>query len=424
LRKSGAFSSRGCTGSVATNGTILGMHRTVLIAGGGIGGLASALACARGGAVVSLFERRRAFEEFGAGIQLGPNAVRVLHEWGLRRVLEAVAHEPPRLVVRDAAGGRQLGVLPLAARARERYGAPYLTIARADLLQLLLEAVQRQDQVALHLAQPVESYEEGRDSVELRFADGRCAHGALLLGADGLWSRIRAHMLGDGPPRSSGHVAYRAMLPQTALPAHLRRTGITVWLGPRLHVVEYPVHRGEWLNVVLVVEGSVAGDPQAWGEAVERGALLPVVGSISLPLRDLIEHITEWRSWSLFGRPPVAAAAQMARGRIALVGDAAHPTRPYLAQGAGMAIEDAHVLGEVLRLRSGSVEERLERYAALRWRRCARIQMQSARNGVIFHARGPMRWGRDASLRLLGERLLDQPWLYGYRAGIETEDDS
>jgi salicylate hydroxylase len=238
--------------------------------------------------------------------------------------------------------------------------------------------------------------------------------GDVLVGADGLWSRVRSQLLDDGAPRVAGHLAYRAMVPQAGLPAALRSRQVTAWLGPRLHVVQYPVRGGEWLNVVAIVHGHVHGGLEDWDHGANAADLQAHLARACGALRALIDAVPDWRLWVLCDRLPVSGADQMARGRIALLGDAAHPMRPYLAQGAGMAIEDAVELARQLAQADGvlDVPTLLQRYALNRWQRNAHVQARSIRNGEIFHMEGPMAWARDASLRLLGERLLDVPWLY------------
>ena len=186
---------------------------SVLVVGGGIGGLAAALAGARAGVPVQLFERNPAFAEVGAGIQLGPNVTRILHGWGLQKELEAVAAYPDQLVIRSADTAAVLGALSLGAQAKARYGAPYATVHRADLHGLLLQKVQATTDAALHLGQPITGFEQDETGVCLHHADGRQSSGALLVGADGLWSRVRQQLLGDGAPRLTGQQAYRALLP-------------------------------------------------------------------------------------------------------------------------------------------------------------------------------------------------------------------
>lgn len=391
------------------------MHTDVLIAGGGIGGLAAGLACSRAGCHVRLYERADTFSEVGAGIQMGPNVTRVLHGWGLESALRQVAACPERLQVRHALSGAELGMLRLGQAMVQRYGAPYLTIHRADLQQLLLQALQQRDAVWLHTGKTANRFVETNGAVGLSLDDGLDVEGDVLIAADGLWSRLRRQLLDDGAPRVAGHLAYRAMLPQASLPAALRSQQVTVWLGPKLHVVQYPVRGGEWLNVVAIVHGHVHGGLEDWDHGANAGDLQAALASTCSALRELIAAVPAWRLWVLCDRPPLSAAAQMARGHVALLGDAAHPMRPYLAQGAGMAIEDAAELGRQLAWVDGvlDVPTLLQRYALNRWQRNARVQARSIRNGEIFHLEGLMAWARDAAMRLGGERLLDQPWLYG-----------
>ncbi|MBT9506848.1 FAD-dependent monooxygenase [Rhodoferax sp.] len=388
------------------------MSRNTLIVGGGIGGLAAALACDRRGLQVELFERACEFSEVGAGIQLGPNVVQVLHGWGLKDALSDVAAFPERLQVRSALSGAELGVLRLGSVAVARYGSPYATIHRADLHALLLNALRQQTRVQLATNSVVSRFEQDEDGVLLHTAEGKAVRGDALLGADGVWSRVRQQLLHDGEPRPTGHLAYRAMVPQSALPDSLRSQQITAWLGPRLHVVQYPVRGGAWLNVVAIVHGQVQGDPQHWDHSTNAAELRGNLVSTCAPLQNLVAAIEHWRLWALSIRAPVASARELAQGRVALLGDAAHPMVPYLAQGAGMAIEDADELGRVLGNDGVAVAAALSHYAARRWQRNARVQARAIRNGQIFHATGLVRWGRDASLKLLGERLLDMPWLY------------
>lgn len=404
------------------------MAQRMLIAGAGIGGLSAALACARAGWSVRVLERAAGFSEVGAGIQLGPNVTRVLHAWGLADALASMAAFPSHLQVRSAQSGHELGVLPLGKIARQAYGAPYATLHRADLHRLLLDAVCKQGEVELRPDCALTGFTESAVSVSARTDDGGALEGDILLGADGLWSVVRQGLLRDGPPRVTGHVAYRALLPQADLPAHLRSQHITVWLGARLHVVQYPVRCGASLNVVGIVHSGThasgapghvadetAGDSAGWDQSSSGAELRAALVGAATPLQDLVGAIEPWRCWVLCDRVPVAGADQLARGRIALLGDAAHPMRPYLAQGAGMAIEDSAELGRVLEpAHYYDPVAALQRYAAARWQRNARVQARARRNGRIFHARGPLRWGRDLALRVLGERVLDLPWLYRY----------
>ena len=391
------------------------MTQQALIAGGGIGGLAAALASAKAGWDVRLYERASAFSEVGAGVQLGPNVVKVLHGWGLGDALAGVAAFPSQLEVRSALSGQTLGRLRLGEAIMQRYGAPYATVHRADLHGLLLQAVQ-QAGVTLKLNHTLSRYTQTAEAVTVQTPDGPPVEGDVLVGADGLWSPVRQWLLGDGPPRVTGHLAYRALVPQVGLPEALRSSQVTVWLGPLLHVVQYPVRSGDWLNVVGIVQGHALGDLDDWDQGTDGAGLRAALAGACAPLQNLVQAVPAWRLWALCDRPPVQGAYQHALGRVALLGDAAHPMRPYLAQGAGMAIEDAAELGRVLAQALDpalDVPTMLNRYALNRWQRNARVQKRAFRNGEIFHATGPLRWGRDLSMRVLGERLLDVPWLYG-----------
>ena len=395
----------------------------VLVSGAGIGGMAAALAASRAGWDVRLFERTPAFSEIGAGIQLGPNVVRVLHGWGLANALAAVAASPERFQVRSAVSGQLLGELKLGADIAARYGAPYLTLHRADLHALLLHALRQYPDAKLHLNRAVTSFSQSAQSVTLQLDAGMVVEGDVLVGSDGLWSSVRQQLLGDGRPRATGHLAYRAMVRQQDLPENLRSQNVTAWLGPNMHVVQYPVRGGEWLNVVAIVQGDVADDFENWNHkpdgTANTTALLKTATGSCTALHDLMMAVPDWRLWVLHDRPSMQGAYQQALGRVALLGDAAHPMRPYLAQGAGMAIEDAAELGHVLKLARDPVFDvptLLQRYALNRWQRNAKVQERALRNGDIFHASGPMRWGRDMALRLLGEKLLDLPWLYGFKS--------
>jgi salicylate hydroxylase len=395
------------------------MAAHVLIVGGGIAGLASAFALARRGHRVDLLEQAMAFGEVGAGIQLGPNVTRRLHALGLSEGLMRIAAQPEALVVRSATSGRAIARLPLGNAMLQSYAAPYLCVHRADIHALLLAAVRGSGAVSLTTGACATQILARGDAVCAASADARAWEADALIGADGLWSMVRASVIEDAsPPRPTGHTAWRAILDQSALPATLRRTRIDLWLGPRLHAVAYPVRRADALNVVVLAEAMPEdmpeGDARDWDRATSLAALQRATGSTCGALQALFEAVPSWRAWTLNGRPPLTSAHQMAGERIALTGDAAHPMLPYLAQGAGMAIEDAVALADALD--GGSTDQvpaAFARYAETRWRRNARVQARARRNGEIFHATGLMRVGRDAAMRLLGARLMDVPWLYG-----------
>ncbi len=386
-----------------------------LVAGGGIGGLASALALARGGHRVELFEQSAVFAEVGAGIQLGPNAVRRLHALGLAGALDAIAARPDMLVVRAAHDDRELARLPLGDAALRRYGAPYCCVHRADLHGVLLAAVRAQADVTLNHSARLAQIAHSDDAVTIATDGARAWEGDALVGADGLWSLVRKELDDPGPaPRPTGHTAWRGLLSQDALPPAQRSTQVRVWLGDRLHALVYPVRRSELLNVVVLAEAAPAGDARDWDQTTSLDALQRATGRCCTTLQGYLSAVPSWRAWTLHDRAPLAGPAQMAHERVALVGDAAHPMLPYLAQGAGMAIEDAVALAASLQGASAAeVPSSFQRYAQARWQRNAQVQARARRNGEIFHAAGPLRVARDTAMRLLGARLLDQPWLYG-----------
>jgi len=397
------------------------MNLRILVAGGGIGGLAAALACARSGAQVQLFERADGFGEVGVGIQIGPNVTRILTRWGLSDALAQVAAFPTHLQIRSAVTGNELGRLPLGSTAVARYGAPYATIHRADLHSLLLAAVQAQAGASLQLHSELRGFSQSQAQVRARTRAGDWHEADALIGADGLWSAVRQWLLDDGMPRVTGHVAYRAMVPQATLPQPLRSQHVTVWMGHRLHVVQYPVRQGQWLNVVGILHASLPAAPDSsalpldgWDHGADAATLRAALTGMASPLQELVHAIDHWRMWVLCDRPPMTGPRQQARGRVALLGDAAHPMRPYLAQGAGMAIEDAAELGHLLAGADADVGAVLYRYANRRWQRNRRVQARAIRNGQIFHARGLVEFGRDLALRVLGRRLIDVPWLYSH----------
>ena len=392
------------------------MSLKVAIAGGGIGGLAGALAVSRSPCNVVLFEKSAAFTEIGAGIQLGPNVARIFDAWGLLDDLRKVATAPERLQVRSAADAALLGELRLGQTIAARYGAPYLTLHRADLHSVLLNAV-KQTAALVQINCSVQNFQQTAQTICLQTSHGQ-QDVDVLVGADGLWSKTRQQLINDGLPRRTGHLAYRALIKQTDLPLALRSQNITAWLGPNMHAIQYPVRGGDWLNVVVFIHGDVPDDFQNWNHSANAADLNVALQGSCTGLQDLLHAVRDWRLWVMHDRPPMYGAYQQAQGRVALLGDAAHPMRPYLAQGAGMAIEDAAELAFALKgATPQSAPTALQQYAANRWQRNARVQARALRNGQIFHATGPTRWGRDVAMKLMGERLLDMPWLYGYRGG-------
>ena len=389
----------------------------MIIVGGGIGGLAAALACGQAGARPQVLERAATFSEVGAGIQMGPNVTRTLHAWGLAEDLKAIGFAPRKLEAKDTQTGQVIGSLPLGQRSLDTYGAPYVTVHRADLHRVLLQKLMRSGLAQLHLDSEVEAVKQAADGIQISGTSlpaslTEFSQFSAMVGADGLWSATRQFVVPRTTPRVTGLLAYRALLPMQFLPEKLRLQDVNVWLGPRLHAVLYPVQCGECLNLVVVVQGQPPANLDDWDHAGHKEELDRAMGPIHADLRDMLAAVPAWRLWPLCDRPPLQGPHEMAKGRIALLGDAAHPMRPFLAQGAGMAIEDAAELARSWARADLPVEDRLQMYAQARWARNAQVQQRSIRNGQIFHLQGPLRWGRNVAMKLMGESLMDVPWLY------------
>lgn len=390
----------------------------VLIAGGGIAGLAAALALARKGQASQIFERADTFSELGAGVQLGPNAAWVLRELGLLPAVQAIACQPQALHIRAAGSGRSLSRMLLGASMAQRYGLPYLSVHRAELHASLLQAAQAESLIALHSDASVQGYKQDAQGVELIFAHGQSVRGSALLACDGVWSRLAPQIAPQLRPASySGQMAYRALLPMDR--AKLILPGIThevgLWLGRKAHIVHYPVAAGTQLNIVVLIASAQACAAQGWNSPLPNGEvqteLQRALGQQHAgALQELLWAADNWFAWPLHGRPP---QNQWTQGRAALMGDAAHPMLPYLAQGAAMALEDAWVLAA--HWQPEYIAASLENYAAARYARCARVVQTAARNAQIFHVSGAVALGRNAYLRLQNGRPLGMRWLYGWQ---------
>lgn len=391
------------------------------IVGGGIGGLAAALALGRQGSSTQLLEQADLFLEAGAGIGLGPNALRRMQSWGLSDALKARGFIPSQLEVRSARDAQTLGVLPLADAFERRYGAPYMTIHRADLHKVLLDAVQAQGMSELHLSKRVTGIQSHVDGVQLTVQNADHSQtqwpSTALLGADGVGSEVRRQRFGASGLQASGHWAYRTLIPRHLLPTVWRSDVMGLWLGERLHVVHYPVCAGEWFNLVVLLESDDPASAPGWDQQrtpeQTQIDLQSALQGTSSRLQDLVRMAEHWRAWALFDIAPLRSAQDMAQGRVALLGDAAHPMLPYLAQGAGMAIEDAQVFASHWHNSDQSPDQRLKAYAQERWRRVGRVQQRARRNAQLFHASGMLAWGRDTAMRVGGAAVMDMPWLYG-----------
>jgi 3-hydroxybenzoate 6-monooxygenase len=391
-----------------------------LVIGGGIGGLTTALALARGGHRVRVLERAPEFGEVGAGLQVGPNASRVLHRLGVLADVTRDAFFPHRLVLRDALSGEPITALETAEPFLERFGHRYFVTHRADLHQAVLVACEESGLVELLPSKHVVGVEARHGGALVRCADGSTYETDALVAADGLHSPTREMLIDDGAPVDSGYVAYRGTVPIEALAAHggLREPdGMVIWVGPSLHLVQYPVRRGELCNQVATfdtrryTEG--AGDIGRQLERAFAGTCPEVRSGIALMDRS--------RRWSMLDREP---ATGWSRGGITLIGDAAHPMLQYLAQGACQAIEDSVVLADSVAAHPGDTEAAFKTFEALRSARTARVQTTARTWGDILHIDGV---GARMRAALLSQRAGDDyevvDWLYGYDP-TSTSDES
>jgi 2-polyprenyl-6-methoxyphenol hydroxylase-like FAD-dependent oxidoreductase len=381
----------------------------VIIAGGGIGGLAVALALSRAGVSVRVFEQADTFGEIGAGIQIGPNAFYLFEQLGITEQINAVAAFPDSLVVKDGLSGESILNVPVATTARKRFGYPYGLVHRADLHGVLLNACNASPLISLSASTKVTDFEDNGSHVLVRTDGGDKHDGAALVGADGLWSRIRERLVGDGKPHVSGHIAYRAVLPIASVPEADRNNDMTLWAGPKTHLVHYPLRRGELFNLVAVFHSDryeegwdTYGDPQEL-ELRFRGTCPQV--------QNMLEMIESWRMWVLCDREPIS---EWSRGRVTLLGDAAHPTLQYMAQGACMAMEDGVCLANMVDASNGDYENAFVKYQKTRYLRTARVQLTSALYGHVYHAAGATRDLRNAYLaaRTPEQYLESNAWLY------------
>jgi len=387
-----------------------------MIAGAGIGGLTAALAIAQRGFGVAVFDQAQRLEEVGAGIQLSPNASRILIALGLGEQLRRHVVAPEELRVMNARTARILARAPLGAVAEKRYGAPYWVIHRGDLQAVLIEAVRAHPDIVLHLGTRVEDFAMQEDGVtisarasEHRFED----RGAALIAADGLWSSLRRRLGHRRQPRFARRTAWRALAPAAALEPELRAPAVNLWFGTTAHLVHYPVRGGSLLNVVAIIRDNWR-EP-GWSAPGERADVLARYAAPmwSAPPRAILAAPQHWQKWALYDRAPLA---RWGKGAVTLLGDAAHPMLPYLAQGAAMAIEDAAVLAQRLADTRSDPAAAMRRYERQRRARTARAQRAARRNGIVYQLGGPGAFLRTLALSAIGgERLLARyDWLYGW----------
>ena len=384
----------------------------VLVAGGGIGGVAAALALVRQGFDVKVLEQSPQLGEIGAGIQFGPNAFAALDALGIGERARARAVYTDEMVMHDALDESLVGRIPTGEAFRQRFGNPYAVIHRADVHLSLLEGAQDTGRVEVLTSTQVQRVEQDDDDVTVFDAKGGQHRGVALIGADGVKSAVRRQYVAD-EARVSGHVVYRAVVDKADFPADLRWNAASIWVGPNCHLVHYPLRGGEQYNVVVTFHSREA---EEW--SVREGSRAEVQSyfeGICAKARQLIDLPKDWKRWATADREPIA---QWTFGRTTLLGDAAHPTLQYLAQGACMAMEDGVTLGQALRMHHNDFSRAFAHYQRSRVARTARIVLSAREMGRIFHAKGVERLVRnDLWKGRTPERFYDaMEWLYGWKA--------
>lgn len=391
-------------------------HSPILIAGGGIGGLAAAIGLAQKGFAVQVLEKARALGEIGAGIQLGPNAFHAFDYLGVGETARAMAVYVDSLRLMDALSAEEICHIPLGEEFRARMGNPYAVVHRGELHGVFLKACETHPLVSLRTSAAVTGYEQQGETVVAILEGGERVEGRALIGADGLWSPVRAQLVGDGAPRVSGHTTYRSVIPVEEMPEELRWNAATLWAGPKCHIVHYPLSGWKLFNLVVTYHNDaaapVAGQPVSHDE-VRRG-----FEHVAPKAQQIIDKGRDWKLWVLCDREPVE---DWVDGRVALLGDAAHPMLQYMAQGACMAMEDAVALAHEMEAAGGDVERALPAYNRRRYLRTARVQLQSRAVGEhVYHPAGAHADLRNSVMRSkTAEDWYDTiGWLYG-STGLE-----
>ena len=382
----------------------------ILIAGGGIGGLAAALALAQKNIPSLVLEKASQLGEIGAGIQLGPNAFHCFDRLGVGETARQMAVYIDQLRLMDSMADGEICHIDLGEAFRRRYGNPYAVVHRGDLHGVLLTACREHPLIGLEVSSEVTGYDQDARTVTARLGNGITVTGAALIGADGLWSNVRQQVVGDGVPRVSGHTTYRSVIPTEQMPEDLRWNAATLWAGPKCHIVHYPLSGWKVFNLVVTYHNDapepVAGKPVSM-EEVQAG-FTHICGRA----QSIISHGRDWRLWVLCDRDPVD---NWLDGRVALLGDAAHPMMQYMAQGACMAMEDAVCLADSL-AKTDTLESGLETYRARRVLRTTRVQLTSRAMGDhVYHPDGPHAALRNAimSARSQEEWYAALDWIYG-----------
>ena len=386
----------------------------VLVVGGGIGGLGTALALSRKGIPVHVIEQAPEFKEIGAGIQLGPNVFRMFEFLGLTEEMNKWVVFPEGLEMRDSMTGKTFVELPVDERFWAKYHAPYAVVHRADMLNVIYEACKKSDLIKLTTSQKVIGFDETAGGVTVRTESGESFSGAALIGCDGLWSTIRQIIVGDGKPVVSGHIAYRAVVPTADWPKEYRINKMILWGGEKTHLVHYPLRRGELFNLVVVFHSDRY--EEGWDTYGDPEELHKKFAEKCEPVRTLLKKVEAWKMWVLCDRPPIK---EWAKGRVVLLGDAAHPMLQYLAQGANMALEDGVCLAEEIVKNGDDYAAAFKSYQQIRYLRTARVQLMARVFGEIYHASGVNRELRNQVLSdWTAQGGVDMSWLYGHPPGL------
>lgn len=365
-----------------------------IIIGGGIGGLAAAYSLSRIGKRVTVLEQAPQFAEIGAGIQLGPNSYKMFQRLEMVEDVNAISAFPDHLMMRDSVTAEVVASIPAGEDFRRLFGFPYAVIHRADLHSAFLRRCAASPLVSMHVNSKAVSIKQDEGGVEVRTETGETYSGAALIGADGIWSLTRQIVAGESKARPAGHIAYRAVLPSTDVPEELRSNTMTLWAGEKAHLVQYPLRGGELFNLVAVFHSQRFSE--GWNDYGDPAELHAAFADKCEQVRTLLGKIESWRMWVLNDRDPIR---DWVKGRIALLGDAAHPMLQYLAQGANMAIEDAVCLADMMVNEGENVESAFLRYRDARYLRTTRVQMQARLYGEIYHASGATRDMRNAEIR-------------------------
>ncbi|MDT7838664.1 3-hydroxybenzoate 6-monooxygenase [Aquabacterium sp. OR-4] len=384
----------------------------VLVAGGGIGGLAAALALVRQGFAVKVLEQAAEIGEIGAGIQLGPNAFHAFDALGVGPQARSRAVYTDCMVMHDAIDEHEVGRIPTGEAFRQRFGNPYAVIHRVDVHRSLLAGAQDSGRVEFLTATRAERIEQDADGVTVTDQHGASHRGVALIGADGVKSVVRQQFVGDAA-RVTGHVVYRAVVDRQDFPPDLQWNAASIWVGPHCHLVHYPLRGGEQYNVVVTFHSR---QPEQWGVSEgSRDEVQSYFQGLCPRARQLIDLPRSWKRWATADREPIG---QWTFGRVTLLGDAAHPTTQYMAQGACMALEDAVTLGQALRRHGNDWAQALALYQRSRVTRTARIVLSSREMGRLYHAKGLERLVRNALWQgRTPERFYDaMEWLYGWNA--------